>query len=185
MPTLSDCHLEETQWAGKFREGAFKPLTSTVFYNCPKCKKFESSQRGVFQRVDLVFKHRCGFCHKVTAVKSWTCQCGPHWHTCEEHRGGYLLMPVGEPITAKLLNGLPSTFTLPRESRISKRKVGTDTGGINAQHKRCRRIVAKGVKRKPNIHLSDSQRLLKRPACLGPVFCGVSGGTSTSSSLPA
>ena len=94
-------------------------------------------------------------------------------------------MPVGEPITAKLLNGLPSTFTLPRESRISKRKVGTDTGGINAQHKRCRRTVAKGVKRKPNIHLSDSQRLLKRPACLGPVFCGVSGGTSTSSSLPA
>ena len=182
LPTLSNCCLEDTQWAHTFKEGSIKPELSAMFYHCPKCDKVESSQRGVFQRVDLDFKHRCGFCCKSTAVKSWTCQCGSQWHTCPEHRGGYLLMPEGEPITAKLINGLPSTFTIPSCVPTSKKRAFKPTGGIAAKPKRCRKAEARGAKRANTVLLTEAQRLVKRPACLGPVFGGMKGGASASSS---
>ena len=181
LPTISSCYLEDTLWAANFKEGAIKPLQSAVFYNCPKCNKVESSQRGSFQRVDLDVKHRCGFCRKATAVKSWTCQCGPQWHSCVQHRGAYLLMPLGEPIIANFMNGLPSTFTFPSIRPALKKRPSRITGGILAKQKRCRITVTKGEKRMGDIILSDSQRLLKRPACLGPVFSGVKGNGGASS----
>jgi len=181
IPTLSDCTLEETQWAKAFKAGSIKPTLSAMFYHCPKCKKVESSQRGVFQRVDLDFKHRCGFCNKSTAVNTWTCECNSPWHSCVKHRGGYLLVPEGESITARLINGQPSTFTLPAPKPTSKKRACVGEGGISGKPKRCK-TAARGVKRRDTVTLSETQRLFKRSCGLGPVFNGMVGGASTSPS---
>ena len=182
IPTLSKCYLEESLWAKTFKPGVIQPEENAIFYHCPKCNRVESSQRGVFQRVDLDFKHRCEFCSKSTAVKSWTCQCGTLWHTCHEHRGGYLLMPEGQPITARPINGQPSTFTLPSCHPTSKKRAYKSTGGIRQKAKRCKRIETRGVKRTNAVILGETQRRLRRPGWLGPILSGVGGGASSSSS---
>ena len=153
-----------------------------MFFHCPKCKKVESSQRGVFQRVDLDFMHRCGFCSKSTAVTSWTCQCGSQWHSCHTHRGGYVLMPMGDPITAKLINGQPSTPGLHRCGPTSRKRALNTSGGIRQAPKRCKGIVARGVKRTLTVTLGDTQRRLMRPTRLGPILRERFGGASACSS---
>ena len=91
-------------------------------------------------------------------------------------------MSMGDPITAKLFNGQPSTTRLPSCEPTSKKRALNMNGGIRRTAKRCKRIEAKGVKRAMTVTLGETQRLLKRPARLGPILSGKFGEASTRSS---
>ena len=180
IPTLSNYDVEATRWADAFKNGSITPAKFTMFYHCPTCNKVESSQRGMFQRVDMDVKHKCGFCKKSNPIKAWTCQCGTQWHSCQEHRGGYVLMPTGDdPLTAQQFNGQPSMPGLHRCATSSRKRSLDTAGGIRYDPKR-KKGRAKGVKRMNTVLLGGTQQVFKRPARLGPILSERFSGASSS-----
>ena len=89
------------------------------------------------------------------------------------HRGGYVLMPMGDPIAAKLNDGQPSTPGFHLCEPTSRKRALNTSGGIRQAPKRCKVIVAKGVKRTLTVTLEDTQRRLMRPTRLGLILRGV------------
>lgn len=181
IPTVSDCNLEETSWAKAFKCGAIPPIEVAEYLFCPrdKCKKVESSHRGIFQRIDLDHKFKCGFCSYTAAIKSWKCECSKPWHSCHKHRGCYLQMPKDLPITAQLKLGRPTWPDATCKRPSTKRTLITGEK-LRRRAKRIRVEDLRGEKRKfKTITLEDYvQPLLKGYRTLGHSSGnGLSGGS--------
>ena len=185
IPTMIASNEEDTSWAQMFEAGQIVPAGCAMFFHCPSCSKVESSQRGTFQREDLDVKLKCGFCLKSNPVKSWKCQCGTQWHSCVEHRGGYVLMPTGEhPLTGQLLKGQPSKP--PGSQRCRPRGIKRSLSA-DASYRRGVKLAkmvksTKGLKRNKDIFLDEVQGVSKRPTLLWPILKGRFGGASSSTS---
>ena len=52
---------------------------------CPTCHYQSSTQHYKFQYEDLDANIRCRECSKLSAIKTWKCNCGSLWHTCKVH----------------------------------------------------------------------------------------------------
>ena len=179
---MTSCMEEESIWAKLHSAEWVKPAQHAMFHHCPSCNKVESSQRGTFQRRDMDLKIKCSFCCKSNPVKTWKCQCGSQWHTCVQHRGGYLMnscMSTGEfPLTGQPLKG-----QLPRIPTTGKRVTDRPKGEV-VESKKARVPARKGHKRTCVI-LDDAQGRSKKPTLLGPVLKGRFDGGSCSSACTA
>jgi len=183
IPAVTASNEEDTSWAQLFKAGQIAPAGYAMFFHCPSCSKVESSQRGIFQREDMDRKLKCGFCLKSNPIKSWKCQCGTQWHSCVQHRGGYVLMPTGsQPLTGQHLKGQPSK---PLGSQSCspmglKRSLSADVSQRRGTKLAKTVKSTKGLKRNRDILLDDVQGVSKRPTLLGPILKGRFGGASSS-----
>ncbi len=176
LPVVTNNSSEIKRWETPQQDVAHPPRPQTAFFECPLCKKVDSSTCSAFQYKDLDRKQRCTSCNRTSQVKQWKCVCGTEWQRCAIHRYSTLLAKA--PCNEAPANGQPhSAETSTKKRQAINRLVTYDEILAEDVFLGNKEVDQKGQEHGlGEISLGNRKSLSLNPNFLGPIltkrFCG-------------